>query len=155
MTGNPMLVQFWLWGLDALSGDLSAKGFQKLHRPENTDSSVYALNGVHLHGHGMWLEANDELLVYRRPAQSWYALSARASVCVEHFSRSGLAWCDFARPRNVPTKVALEAVRDLVRAYEAFVASRRGADWRASQLQRVTSKPVRRARKAWRAWLEA
>ena len=94
ITRNPMLVQFWLWGLDAIAGDLSARGFQKLERPNGSDSSVYRLENLHLHGHGLWLETQENVLIYRRPSKAWYALPKSATLCVGHFKGDTLAWHD-------------------------------------------------------------
>ena len=154
-----MSVQFWLWGLDAMSGDLSARGFQKTPRPTNTESSVYHRDGLHLHGFGLWLEAHpdlaNEVLIYRRPSKTWYALPAHATVCIEHFSKSDRTWCDFARPRVVPHKQALEIVREPVMEYETWLVAQRGIAWRSKQLESIPSRVVRRARGAWRDWIAA
>ena len=168
-----MNVQFWLWGLDAIAGDLTARGFQKLHRPAKSDSSIYRLNGLHLHGHGLWLEVegkpiefnlepdhpesanpeSGEVLVYRRPSKSWYALPKRAALCLEHFSSGGLAWCDFARPRLIPNAIALETIRPVILEHEHWIATRHDPNLRERQLERVGSRPVRRARSEWKTWL--
>ena len=154
---NPMIVQMWLWGLDAMHGDLSARGFEKTPRPIKTESSVYHREGLHLHGFGLWLEhhpaLNEEVLIYRRPSKTWYALPAQASVCIEHFSKGDRAWCDFARPRVVAHKPALALMRESVLEYEAWLIAQRGCLWRTRQLERIPSRAVRRARGAWRDWL--
>jgi hypothetical protein len=182
-TRNPMTVQFWLWGLDAIAGDLTARGFQKLPRPDHSDSSVYRLGSLHLHGHGLWFkmdaakseepgqtilesdrlepnnlepnhaEHNTEVLVYRRPSKGWYVLPKRAALCVEHFSSGGLAWCDFARPRLIPNAIALETIRPVILEHETWIATRHDPNLRERQLERVSSRPVRRARNAWFHWL--
>ena len=151
-TRNPMLVQFWLWGLDAIAGDLSARGFQKLERPNGSDSSVYRLENLHLHGHGLWLETEGKVLIYRRPSKAWYALPKSATLCVEHFKGDTLAWCDFARPQRLADSNALETVRPIILEHEAWIVDCHGPQVRDRQLERVLSRPVRRARPAWREW---
>ena len=152
-----MTVQFWLWGLDAAHGDLTARGFEKAPRPANTESSVYRCDGLHLHGFGLWLENHPklpgELLVYRRPQKTWYALPANAVVSIEHFSKGDRTWCDFCRPRIVPHKQALELMHSVITDYEAWLVTQRGSAWRAAQLQHIPSRAVRRARRAWRGWV--
>jgi hypothetical protein len=155
---NPLIPQFWLWGLDAIAGDLTARGFQKLQRPAQSDPSVYRLGTLHLHGFGLWFESDqpesDTVLVYRRPTDTWYALPKHAKLCIEHFSSGGLAWCDFARPRLIPDVQALELVRPVILEHEQWIASRHGTNLRVRQLERVTSRLVRRARNEWFKWLD-
>jgi hypothetical protein len=158
---NPLIPQFWLWGLDAIAGDLTARGFEKLPRPDRSDSSVYRLGSLHLHGHGLWFEPDhpeprdlkSDLLVYRRPTDSWYALPKHARLCIEHFSSGGLAWCDFARPKLIPDVQALELVRPVILEHERWIAAQYGHQRREHQLEHVTSHPVRRARNKWFDWL--
>jgi hypothetical protein len=162
---NPLIPQFWLWGLDAIAGDLTARGFQKLPRPDRSDSSVYRLGSLHLHGHGLWFEPDhlgpdgldssdlEGLLVYRRPTDTWYALPKHARLCIEHFSSGGLAWCDFACPRLIAHAQALETIRPVILEHESWIAIRHGPNLRERQLERVGSRPVRRARNAWFHWL--
>jgi hypothetical protein len=40
---SPLAVQFWLWGQDALTGDLEAQGFRKTPNPEGGARSAYSL----------------------------------------------------------------------------------------------------------------
>ena len=180
---NPLIPQFWLWGLDAIAGDLTARGFQKLPRPDRSDSSVYRLGSLHLHGHGLWFEmdamkpddfgrtnlepenlepenpepenlkADGKILVYRRPTDTWYALPKHARLCIEHFSSGGLAWCDFACPRLIAHAQALETIRPVILEHESWIAIRHDPNLRERQLERVGSRPVRRARNAWFHWL--
>lgn len=158
---NPLIPQFWLWGLDAITGDLTARGFQKLQRPDRSDSSVYRLGTLHLHGYGLWFEPDhlgpsdlkSDILVYRRPTDTWYALPKHARLRIEHFSSGGLAWCDFARPQVIPNPQALETIRPVILEHERWIVARHGRERRERQLERVGSRPVRRARNAWFDWL--
>ncbi len=147
-TQNPMTVQMWLWGLDAIRGDLAARGFHKLYRPNNTESSVYQLEQLHLHGYGIWLEDTEQTLVYRRPSKNWYALPKSAKVCIEHFTQNNLAWCDDARPRAVPHAQALGVIRPMILEYENWLAARHG-NIREAQLKNIPNQKVRRAVAAW------
>ncbi len=148
-TQNPMTVQMWLWGLDAMRGDLIARGFTKKPRPDKTESSVYQLGQLSLHGYGLWLETETEILVYRRPNKSWYALPKTAKVCIEHFAQNSLAWCDFARPRAVAHAHALAVIRPVILEYEDWLEARHGKI-RLQQLKTIPNQKVRRAVFAWR-----
>jgi hypothetical protein len=155
---NPMNVQFWLWGLDAQHGDLEARGFRKAPRPTNTATSVYACDGLHLHGYGLWLHGHPALpgqvLVYCRPRKTWYVLPEGSTLCPEHFTRPDAAWCAHAAPRKLSPPRALALIRPAVSAYERWLSEHRGAQWRTAQLERIGSRAVRRARRTWTAWLE-
>jgi hypothetical protein len=148
-TQNPMTVQMWLWGLDAIRGDLTARGFTKKPRPENSESSIYSLEQLYLHGHGIWLETDTEILVYRRPSKSWYALPKTAKVCIEHFTQNSLAWCDYARPRAVAHTQALAKIRPVILEYEHWLEARHGKI-RLQQIKTIPNQKVRRAVSAWR-----
>jgi hypothetical protein len=147
-TQNPMMVQMWLWGLDAMRGDLTARGFSKSPRPENSESSIYQLENLYLHGHGIWLELTNEILVYRRPSKNWYALPKTATVCIEYFTKNSLGWCDYARPRAVPNRQALALIRPLILEYEQWLFERHGLI-RIQQLKTIPNQKVRRAVAAW------
>jgi hypothetical protein len=151
---NPMLVQFWLWGLDAARGDLLARGFEKSPRPDRSECSVYRLENLYLHGFGLWLEVDDGTLVYRRPLKTWALLPRDSRICLQHFSQQGLAWCDFARPKHVPPKRALHWIRSVVLEHEYWVRDHHGEDLRQSQLAGISSRPVKRAKPAWHDWFE-
>jgi hypothetical protein len=148
-TQNPMTVQMWLWGLDAIRGDLQAKGFIKTIRPSNSESSIYVQNNLYLHGHGIWLETETEILVYRRPNKNWYALPKTAKVCIEHFAQNSLAWCDYARPKQLSHHQALAIIKPIILEYEDWLFARHG-DIRLSQLKAIPNQKVRRAVGAWR-----
>ncbi len=147
-TQNPMTVQMWLWGLDAIRGDLTARGFTKFARPNNSESSIYVQNNLYLHGHGIWLETDTEILVYRRPSKNWYALPKTAKVCIEHFTQSSLAWCDFTRPKQLAHKQALAIIKPIILEYEHWLHSRHG-NIRTQQIKSIPNQKVRRAIGAW------
>jgi hypothetical protein len=149
---NPMTVQMWLWGLDALRGDLAARGFVKLERPNNTDSSIYHLENVYLHGFAVWTILPNEVLFYHRPRKAWYSLPPNANFCLQHLGNSGLSWCDFARPKPIPSRVALNHFRPVVLEHEHWLEQHH-AGLRQRQLANIGSKPVRRAKKAWLEWI--
>ncbi len=148
-TQNPMIVQMWLWGLDAIRGDLTARGFLKKPRPDNSESSIYSLEQLHLHGHGIWLETTTEILVYRRPSKNWYVLPKDTKVCFEQFSQTSLAWCNYAHPKPIPHRQALALIQPFILEYEAWLLARHG-NLRQQQLASIGTKAVKRARKAWR-----
>jgi hypothetical protein len=150
---NPMTVQMWLWGLDALRGDLAARGFVKLERPNNTDSSIYCLDDLFLHGFAVWIRLPDEVLFYHRPRKAWYNLPHSASFCLQHLGNGGLAWCDFARPQPIHSRLALERFRPVVLEHEQWLEQRH-TGLRQQQLAGIGSKPVRRAKKAWLEWVD-
>jgi hypothetical protein len=153
-----MTVQFWLWGLDAMHQDLQRRGFEKLPRPGGSECSVYQLESLFIHGFGLWLESNDGVLVYRRPVKTWYALPRGTTPDFEQFTRYGSGWMGetsgATRPKSIPPKRALQQIHSVVLEHERWMAQQHGADWRSSQLARVSHRAVRRAKHAWQDWLE-
>ncbi len=117
-------------------------------RPENSESSIYSLEPLHLHGHGIWLETQTEILVYRRPNKSWYALPKTAKVCIEYFTQSSLAWCDYARPRAVPHREGLAMIKPIILEYEHWLQTQHG-NIRSQQIKTIPNQKVRRAVVAW------
>jgi hypothetical protein len=153
-----MTVQFWLWGLDAMHQDLQRRGFEKLARPDGSECSVYRFETanatLHIHGFGLWLESSEGILVYRRPAKTWYALPCGSKLEFNQFTKRGLEWCSSARPKSLPPKRALQQIRPVVLEHERWIAHHRGEAVRTVQLARVSHRAVRRAKNAWIEWLE-
>jgi hypothetical protein len=149
-----MTVQFWLWGLDAQHQDLQQRGFEKLTRPVGSECSVYRFETLHLHGFGLWLETSEGVLVYRRPAKTWYALPRGTALEFGQFTKPGLDWCGSNRPKSLPPKRALQQIRPVVLEHERWIAHHRGEAVRTVQLARVSHRAVRRAKNAWIEWLE-
>lgn len=127
---SPLTVQFWLLGLDAADGSLLQRGFQKV--PAAQGSSRYRLGALELHSSGLRLQtAQGELTLLRRPGR--FALNGQPLA-----AHSGLRLC------------APELL-----AHEAWVAQRRGPQWRRQQLAGYRLPPtIRRAVPLWEAYLQ-
>ena len=71
---NPLIVQFWLLGLDASGGLLRERGFERgpeLRGGKAYGSSRYRLDGLELHSSGLTLHLPQGTLIYHRPRQSF------------------------------------------------------------------------------------
>lgn len=136
-----MLVQFWLWGQDALTGILVAYGFQKNPSPTARGSSLYLKDGVGLHSSSAWLLQSDGVLLYYRPGESFYWLE----------SADGLPELP-ARRKPFDFDPGLDIFRPFVSAYEGWIAGRYGLDHRRQQLANLP-RLARRSRNSWERWV--
>jgi hypothetical protein len=137
---NPLIPQFWLFGVDAERGDLMARGFRRLDRPDgaSTKSSLYALNGVLLQANGAWLEA--AALVYHRGTERFYQSTA------PYFRPQAP---DHLEP--VPFQTGLETIRPAILAHECWMFEYRGS--REVLLEQSPPFGVRQTWRVWRNWL--
>lgn len=138
---NPMLVQFWLWGQDALSGQLLAYGFQKSPSPTGRGSSLYLKDGVGLHSSLAWLLHSDGILLYYRPSESFYWLE----------SADGLPELP-AQRKPFDFEPGLDGFRTFVSAYEGWIAGRYGTVYRRRQLANLP-RLARRSLDSWEGWV--
>ncbi len=141
MGANPLAVQFWLWGQDALAGLLQAQGFCKAPNPIRRGSSLYLRDGVGLHSSAAWLEWSGGVLVYSRPSEAFFYQD----------SAQGLPELNPAR-QPVPWAEGLAQFQPLVQAYEEGLWARLGLGYRTAQLGYLPSL-ARRALPAWWAWI--
>lgn len=138
---NPMLVQFWLWGQDALTGSLLACGFQKYQSPTGRGSSLYLKGQVGLHSAAAWLLCADGVLLYHRPGESFYWLE----------STDGLPELP-ARKKPFDSDLGLECFRPFVSVYEGWIAGQYGLDYRRQQLANLPTL-ARRSLDSWECWV--
>lgn len=138
---NPMLVQFWLWGQDALTGSLVAYGFQKNPSPTGRGSSLYLKGEVGLHSTAAWLLHSDGVLLYYRPGESFYRLE----------SADGLPELP-ARRKPFDFGSGLDGFRPFVSAYEGWIAGRYGLDYRRQQLANLP-RLARCSLDSWERWV--
>ncbi|GIW35073.1 hypothetical protein [Meiothermus sp.] len=139
---NPMLVQFWLWGQDALTGSLLAYGFQKNPSPTGRGSSLYLKGQVGLHSTAAWLLRSDGVLLYHRPSESFGWLE----------NADGLPELS-ARRKPCDLDAGTEYFRPFVSAYEAWIAGRYGLDYRRQQLTNLP-KLARSSLDIWEHWVQ-
>lgn len=136
-----MLVQFWLWGQDALSGQLLAYGFQKSPSPTGRGSSLYLKGEVGLHSTAAWQPWADGVLLYYRPGESFYWLE----------SADGLPELP-ARRKPFDFALGVECFRPFVSAYEGWIAGRYGLNYRRQQLVNLPTL-ARRSLDSWERWV--
>jgi hypothetical protein len=124
---SPLAVQFWLWGQDALTGDLEAQGFRKTTNPEGVrvahtryasnltgkGSSIYSKGGFGLHSSAAWLQTALGVVVYSRPKEAFFWLKSAA----------GLPELP-AGPRELDFAAGLAQLQPFVWAYEAWILRR-------------------------------
>jgi hypothetical protein len=137
---NPLIVQFWLWGLDAQQSILQTYGFRKLERPSNAGkkSSVYSKNGLYLHANGLWLET--EHVLYHRGSERFYHSSSL------YFSPEP------PKLESIAFQTGLEKLEALILEYERWQLSMFNP--RENQLEKVPPIGVRQAWQAWQNFLE-
>ena len=141
---NPLVVQFWLLGLDAMRGHLLSRGFSKAASP--TGSSLYTLNGLTLHSRGLWLTMPQGVLHYLRPREAFYQLSPE----YDPFD-SGL--------RPPPESVFLKRAEGLALAqphlleHETWIVQQHGRDARAALLRQRLPPRIRRLVPVWDVWV--
>lgn len=138
-----MLVQFWLWGQDALSGSLLAYGFQKNPSPTGRGSSLYLKGRVGLHSTAAWLLCSGGVMFYYRPSESFYWLE-----CAD-----GLPELP-ARRKPCGLEAGSEYFRPFVTAYEAWIVGRYGRDYRRKQLMSLP-KLARSSLDTWEHWVQS
>lgn len=136
-----MLVQFWLWGQDALTGNLLTYGFQKYRSPVGRGSSLYLKDRVGLHSTAAWLLRADGVLLYYRPGESFYWLE----------SADGLPELP-ARRKPFDFDPGLDGFRPFVSAYESWIAGRYGQDYRRLQFANLP-RLARRSLDSWERWV--
>ncbi len=140
MNQNPLIVQFWLWGLDAQQSLLQTYGFCKFERPSNAGkkSSVYSKNALHLHANGLWLET--EHLLYHRGTERFY--------------HSGNMYFAPEPPRleRIAFGSGFEKLESLILEYERWQLSTFKP--REDQLEKSPPIGVRQAWQAWKHFLE-
>ncbi|GAA4006541.1 hypothetical protein GCM10022631_17520 [Deinococcus rubellus] len=141
---NPLVVQFWLLGLDVMHGHLLGRGFSKATSPAG--SSLYTLDGLTLHSKGLWLTMPQVVLHYLRPREAFYQLSPQH----DPFG-SGL------RP---PSEAAflkraegLALARPHLLEHEVWIVQQHGPDARAALLRQRLPPRIRRLVPAWEAWM--
>ncbi|GHG04031.1 hypothetical protein GCM10017783_15780 [Deinococcus piscis] len=129
---SPLPVQFWLLGLDARSGLLAQRGFERTRPSGLPGSSLYTLGGLTLHSSGLWLETPQGQLAYqRRP---------------HRFLLGGLPY---------PTAEGVQRIRPHLLEHEAWVVQTLGQDWREQQLAAYRlPPPIRCSVPHWHRWLE-
>lgn len=110
---SPLSVQFWLWGQDALTGDLEAQGFRKTPNPSGKGSSIYSKGGFGLHSSAAWLQTALGVVVYSRPKEAFFWLKSAA----------GLPELP-AGPRELEFAAGLAQLQPFVWAYEARILRR-------------------------------
>lgn len=140
MNQNPLIVQFWLWGLDAQHSILQAYGFCKFERPSNAGkkSSVYSKNGWHLHANGLWLQS--EKMLYHRGTERFYHSDSL------YFSPEP------PRLQQIPFGSGLGKLEPLILEYERWQHSMFKP--RKNQLEKAPPIGVRQAWQAWQKFLE-
>jgi hypothetical protein len=140
---NPLIPQFWLWGLDAATGDLNASGFVRRERPSGagTRSSLYVRDELWLHANGLWLA--DLGLLYHRGQERFYRADAA------HFAPEPPVWLE-----PFLFVAGLEVLHPIITEYEKLIASRCGCEYRESLLEGSPPFGVRLAWAVWGGWLE-
>lgn len=141
---NPLVVQFWLLGIDAARGDLRSRGFVRQAAP--LGSSVYTLGDLSLHSKGLWLRAPWGTLHYLRPRESFYQLPPTLDCSLER------SWRPPPGARTLQRFEGLAAVQAHFLEHEAWVARRRGLEYRAGLLSGKLPPKVRQLVPAWEAW---
>ena len=129
---NPLVVQFWLFGLDASGGLLRARGFERvpeLRGGKAYGSSRYCMGDLELHSSGLCLRLPTGVLSYTRPRQS-FTLGAEP----------------LSRPE------ALKLLQPHLHEHEAWTERQRPG-LRTRQLACKLPRPVREQLGAWHAWV--
>lgn len=128
---SPLGVEFWLLGLDAQSGLLAERGFEK-RKHDGQGSSLYVLGELTLHSSGLWLQTERGTLRFWR--------------------RTGLFELNGA---FFPRRQGLALITPHLLLHEAWVAHHKG-DLRERQFaaHRLPT-PIRRQLPLWRQWREA
>jgi hypothetical protein len=133
------MVQFYLWGQDALRGDFVARGFTR-QGSEGNGSSLYQKDGWGLHSSGLWKQDSSGCLIFTRRSEAFWRVGQ---------------WQFPLHPTNaeaVPLAVGLERVRDFVAEHEAWIAARYGPKDRPKYCKKLP--PVsRRHLSAWEEWM--
>jgi hypothetical protein len=152
VTRNPLLVQFWLLGVDAARGDLAALGFERTSAPFG--SSAYSRGNLTLHSAGLWLTRPDGTWQYARWRETFSrAPSVRASAKQPDADASPAPWAVPERAVVVQRAEGLRAVRASFVAYETDLARRRGRSYRAELLSGRLPPRGRRLVPAWEGWV--
>ncbi|WP_407570188.1 hypothetical protein [Deinococcus altitudinis] len=128
---NPLIVQFWLFGLDASGGLLRTRGFGRgpeLRHGKAYGSSRYGLDGLELHSSGLTLHLPQGELTYHRPRQSF------------RLNREPLA-----------RSAGLALLQPYIHQHEAWTESHLPG-LRARQLGAPLPRPVRREVGTWHLW---
>ncbi|MBB6097876.1 hypothetical protein HNR42_001299 [Deinobacterium chartae] len=138
--GNPLVVQFWLLGIDAARGDLTARGFRK--EPCAVGSSLYRLGDLTLHSRGAWLWRGDHALHYLRPAESFYLTRRPDPLRFDPEAR----W--------LRRDVGLALLEPWLLEHEAWIARRYGPHERSRLLDGPLPPRVRRLVTCWQERIE-
>jgi len=141
MAGNPLSVQFWLWGKDVLAGHLEAYGFKKYPNPLGQGSSIYRKGPVGLHSSAAWLQTPQGTLVYRRPSEKFFWLKSAIELPAlpEQAEPVDCAW-------------GLRAIQPFVQTYESWILQHAGPAYREALLEDLPPL-ARRCRAAWEDWV--
>ena len=140
---NPLVPQFWLWGIDAIRGDLERFGFERSARWAGMahKSSLYRFGDLWLHANGAWLE--DRQILYHRGSSRFYRAAA------PHFA----AGAPDLEPLEFESHLAM--LQPFTAHFETRIAEQRGATYRSSLLGTPPPHGVIADWPVWRDWLEA
>jgi len=141
---NPLVVQFWLLGLDAAQGHLRQRGF--IRTPSRHGSSVHTLDRLALHSRGLWLHLPDCTVHSLRPRQAFYRLPAGPR------PDEARQPSDPRRARHLTRADGLHLLQPYLLEHECWIATHAGEGHRAQQLRQPLPPPVRRLIPAWTAW---
>lgn len=139
---NPLVPQFWLWGVDAMRGDLERFGFRRSTRLADMaqKSSLYQCGDLWLHANGAWSE--DRHVLYHRGSSRFYRAVA------PHFIAGAP---DLER---LEFETHLNALKPFIARFEDWIAERHGATYRASLLLTPPPDGVIADWRTWLDWLE-
>lgn len=136
---NPLVVQFWLWGLDAASGDL--RNFAQAKHPCQRGSSIYQMGAWSVHSMGLALEKKPQLY-YDRPAGLFYRCDQMP------------AFDGQVSGRPIHRTEGLLAVHGIILEYENWISSIHGPFYREKLLAGKLPAKVRREVQAWKHWMK-
>jgi len=125
---NPLSVQFWLWGQDALRGDLAALGFRKTPNPSaGKGSSIYRKGQVGLHSSAAWLESAEGVIVYSRAREVFFWLKSPEGLPELPKERACLV-----QPLALEFSLGLARLQPFVSVYEGWIFERYGSNYSRS-----------------------
>lgn len=137
---NPLSVQFWLWGQDALAGHLEAFSFKKYPNPGGKGSSIYRKGEIGLHSSAAWLETALGVVVYSRPREGFFLLEEDKALPTLP---------ELARP--VDFTWGLEVIHSFVKVYEVWIVQHEGPVYRKALLRNLPP-AARCCRATWEGW---
>lgn len=136
---NPLVVQFWLWGLDAVSGDL--RSFAQAKQPCQRGSSIYQMGAWAVHSMGLVLEGKQQLY-YDRPAGTFYRCDSPPTFAGQ------------VSGQPIHRTEGLLAVHGIIVEYENWISSIHGPFYREKLLSGKLPARVRREVQAWKHWMK-